>query len=278
MALRPPAITNGPRIEFFAILPKKPKGAKGSWDLTRDILRNAMARVGRTGVKMLAAVTATWSAPPVKWYVSRVIKAAEPGVYIHTADPRYLWVDRGTAPHKITPRAGGKLETKMAPRRKIRVVKGQQVEMDYANREAPQAYLHYQRDYTAKTTPGVLGSQRGGKSGSWVLAREVTQHIKARHFSEMVADELQAELERVAVDVSKQLAVLLSAANVPSEKVPFGAAARRAKLPAAPPAGQPVDLAGAVAKAANITEGEAPAITEAQRNAVEAWSSRQGRR
>ena len=266
MAPRPPVVTNGPRIEFFAILPKKPKGAKGSWDLTRDILRNAMARVGRTGVKMLAAVTATWSAPPVKWYVSRLIKAAEPGVYIHTADPRYLWVDRGTAPHKITPRAGGKLETKMAPRRKIRVVKGQQVEMDYANRETPQAYLHYQRDYTAKTTPGVLGSQRGGKSGPWVLARLVHHPgIRARGFSGMVADELQAELERVAVDVSKQLAVLLSAANVPSEKVPFGAAARRVKLPAAPPAGQPVDLAGAVAKAANITEGEAPASSWQER-------------
>jgi len=181
-------------------------------------------------------------------------------VYIHTADKRYLWVDKGTKAHDIPAGESGKLETKMAPRRKIRVVKGQQVEMDYANRETPQAYLHYQRDYTAKTTPGVLGSQRGGKSGPWVLARLVHHPgIRARGFSGMVANELQAELERVAVDVSKQLAVLLSAANVPSERVPFGAAARRAKLPAAPPAGQPVDLAGAVAKAANITEGEAPA-------------------
>jgi hypothetical protein len=94
----------------------------------------------------------------------------------------------------------------------------------------------------------------------------------------MVADELQAELERVAVDVSKQLAVLLSAQHIPSEKVPFKTAARRVKPPAAPPAGQPVDLAGAVAKAANITEGEAPAITEAQRNAAEAWASRSRRR
>ena len=240
-----------------------------------------MARVGRTGVRMLQATTATWSAPPVKWYVSRLMSGAPStrgvytpgqgapegaGVFIHTADQRYLWVDQGTPPHDIEPRPGGKLETITPPRRRIRVVKGQQVEMDYANREPPRAYLHYQQYYRAKTAPGVLGSGRGDKFGPWVIARKVHHPgIKPRGFSDMVADELQGQLQAVAQSVSKQLAVLLSAVNIPSEKVSFKTAARKAKWPAAPPGDKPWDLAEAIARAANITAGKAPASSRSRR-------------
>jgi hypothetical protein len=80
------------------------------------------------------------------------------GVEITTDDDRFAYVALGTPPHTITARSGGGLAFPSGP-------------------------------YQAKTTPGVIPSRPGGRSGDFVVRQSVQHHgIEARETHIEIAD------------------------------------------------------------------------------------------
>ena len=68
--------------------------------------------------------------------------------------------------------------------------------------------LAYQADFEPKTTPGVLSSSGGGKSGDWVFRKEVHHPgVRPRRFTETIAEiripELYENLVERLGDVSR---------------------------------------------------------------------------
>ena len=93
--------------------------------------------------------------------------ASEPGKRtIGTTDAVYQYVDAGTRPHTIAP----------------------------INAKA----LAFPANYAAKTTPHVIASQPGGKSGKMVFRQEVHHPgSKAREFSQTIGEKWKAELPAI---------------------------------------------------------------------------------
>ena len=61
----------------------------------------------------------------------------------------------------------------------------------------PGGVLAFREGYSAKTTPGMLGSQAGGPSGNMAFARGVMHPgIKARNFDKLILDEWKPEITR----------------------------------------------------------------------------------
>ena len=87
----------------------------------------------------------------------------------------YEYVDKGTKPHIIRPKRA--------------------------------QFLRFQTGYRAKTTPGIIGSSSGGRSGDIVYSQGVRHPgTKARKFSEIInkkyerkfKDEMHAAMRRAA--------------------------------------------------------------------------------
>lgn len=101
------------------------------------------------------ATTATWEHKPA--FEKIVDTVASPvQILVGTDDPIYAFVDMGTRPHAIFPRNA--------------------------------KVLAFPSAYSAKTSPGVIGSSGGGSSGSTVFAAYV-QHpgTAPRNFDETIA-------------------------------------------------------------------------------------------
>lgn len=84
---------------------------------------------------------------------------------VGSEDPRYIWIDRGTQEHTIKP--------------------GEERE-----------FLVYRSGKQPKTQPGVLESGMGddGSGNPFVKRREVRQSIRARGFTELVGEAMEAKL------------------------------------------------------------------------------------
>lgn len=116
-------------------------------------LLNELKKVGREVVKDFQATTATWKHKP-KFEQTISLKGG-PSIQVGTDDEIYRYVEEGTKPHDIYPR-------------KAKV-------------------LRFKPGYSAKTSPGVIGSGPGGASGKEIL-RPYVRHpgTKPRNFAKAI--------------------------------------------------------------------------------------------
>jgi hypothetical protein len=122
-------------------------------------------KVSEKGIlKDFQSTVATWKRKP-KFEVISDLNPNGPEILVGTDDKIYGYVDQGTKPHIIRP-----------VKAKSLVFKG---------------------NYTAKTTPRVIGSKAGGSSGPLVFSQEVRHPgTKAREFSETIQKKQQPRFRR----------------------------------------------------------------------------------
>lgn len=103
--------------------------------------------------------TATWNNPPQ----FRIVERAR-SVTVATDDDRYRFVDKGTRPHLIRPKN--------------------------------KPFLAFQAGYRAKTSPRIIASRPGGKSGPTVFTQKPVHHpgTKARKFSVIIFAKYQEKV------------------------------------------------------------------------------------
>lgn len=120
----------------------------------RLALLNGLRAAAKAVEKDYKATTATWKTP-VEFETVISLRSSRAEFLVGTNSKIYEYVDQGTKPHVILPK-----KAKM---------------------------LKFQTGYTAKTTPGVIGSVTGGATGSIVYSRGVMHPgTKARRFSELI--------------------------------------------------------------------------------------------
>jgi hypothetical protein len=110
--------------------------------------------------------TRTWNhKPPFEIVLKRNAEGLVGSVT--TDDKIYLWVDKGTKPHKIRPKKGG--------------------------------WLVFRSQYRAKTRPTVIGSTPGGASGRTVAVQRPVNHpgTKARKFSKTIAKKYKPRFKKL---------------------------------------------------------------------------------
>lgn len=114
-------------------------------------LANANAEAAALAVKRdYEATTRTWERRP-----TFSIERTKDAVTVGTDSKTYQGMDDGVPAHPIV------------------------------HRRSP--VLRFQRDYTAKTQPGVIGSKKGGKSGDiWVAKQVFHPGIHARKFTDAI--------------------------------------------------------------------------------------------
>ncbi len=136
-------------------------------DKIRLEMLNENRKQGRYIKKQYEKTVETWEHKP-KFEVLIGLSSTEATVLVGTDDEIYGYVDEGTRPHPIVPKASN-----------------------------PHQRLFFQEGYVAKTQPGVLGSQAGGKFGTLVVAKAV-QHpgTKARGFTQMIQDKTRKRYQR----------------------------------------------------------------------------------
>lgn len=124
------------------------------------IVDEALQETAKFTLREYKKTTRTWKRKPR--FVAQMDKKRHT-VIVYTENEIYGYVDEGTRPHKITP--------KRAP------------------------LLRFQSKYVAKTSPRIIGSKRGGASGPWVSAKEVTHPgTKARDFSKIIGQKTRQYL------------------------------------------------------------------------------------
>lgn len=144
-------------------------------DALRLELLNAMRRMGTKIKGDFEKTTATWKHKP-KFEVLVSLKGVGPTVVVDTNDEIYRYVSEGTKPHVIRPRTPG-------------------------------GRLAFQGTYTAKTSPGVIGSTSGGSSGDMVYAREVHHPgTQARDFHKVISKEWQGKFKREMEEAMRKAA------------------------------------------------------------------------
>lgn len=157
-------------VKVMAISPAKLKE-----DAIRLELLNAMRKAGRGIRKDFQSTTKTWKNKP-EFKLTISLRSPGPTVTVTTMDEIYRYVDKGTKPHVIRPKKA--------------------------------KALRFQSIYTAKTTPNVLGSQKGGASGDFVFAQEVHHPgTKPRNFTNLIRDKWKQEyydLMNTAISVGAQ--------------------------------------------------------------------------
>jgi hypothetical protein len=144
-------------------------------EVRREAMPKVAKHVGREMLRRFRRTVASWRRRPR----FEVIEEATPtslAVLGGTDSEIYKYVDLGTRPHIIEPRGAG-----------------------YP--------LRFQSAYTAKTTPGVIGSQAGGPSGPFVSAYRVRHPgTKARRFSEMILQEVRQLGYKMFVKTARRIA------------------------------------------------------------------------
>jgi hypothetical protein len=153
-----------------AIKPARMKDAR-----LRAILLNKQRSVGNKIKKDFEKTTATWDKKP-KFEVVMAQRPDGPEVAVWTDNEVYGFVNFGTEEHIIEP-----VNAKV---------------------------LAFPETYTAKTIPGVIGSQSGGSSGETVFAAYVLHPgTKARHFDREIAriwePRFRREMEQGMRDAAK---------------------------------------------------------------------------
>lgn len=124
----------------------------------RMTIYNKARAVGNAMKRDFEATTATWKHKPV-FTVDVSTKGQGPAVLVGTSDQIYGYVNDGTKPHVIRPKRG--------------------------------RVLRFASGYTAKTSPGVIGSGAGGASGGAIFSRQVNHPgTKARNFDEIIAKKM----------------------------------------------------------------------------------------
>lgn len=139
----------------------------------RLALLNELRSVGKEIQNDYKATTATWKhKPEFKTQIS--LAGGTPSVSVSTTDKIFGYVDAGTRPHIIAPRA-----------KRLRFMSG----------------------FSAKTSPGVLGSGAGGASGDMVFAR-VVHHpgTKARGFSKIILNKWRGQFGKRMLTAMKKAA------------------------------------------------------------------------
>lgn len=128
------------------------KGLLFNADKQARAIENVLGQQAKAAKVDVDSVMLTWKGSP-KSTIRR------DGRFIRTVftdDERAKWVDDGTRPHTIRPRTARRLA--------------------------------FRANYKAKTSPGFIGSRRGGSSGPVILAREVRHPgTKARRFTQEIA-------------------------------------------------------------------------------------------
>lgn len=160
-----------------AILPGVPTNPK----LLETLLDAGNRRVADQIRRDFERTTRTWS-KKVTFFVTKKKTGNAIEWFAGTDDKVYAFVTLGTVPHAI--------RAKNAP------------------------YLKFQRNYKAKTTPNVLGSKQGGKSGAWVQTIEV-QHpgTEARNFHIIIRDRFKS---KAVQEANKALSEYLQRVTKPS--------------------------------------------------------------
>lgn len=142
-----------------AIKPKRMKDAR-----LRAILLNKQRAMGNKIKADFEKTVATWSEKPI-FEVVMAQKPHGPEVLVYTDDQVYRWVNDGTEEHIIEP--------------------------------VNASVLAFPETYTAKTIPGVIGSQAGGGSGGTVFAAYVLHPgTKARKFDKIIRKKWEPKFKR----------------------------------------------------------------------------------
>jgi len=111
--------------------------------------------------------TATWTNKPAFETLTDTT-GGNLTVLVGTDNEIYKFVDEGTRPHRIVPKA--------------------------SNRSGR---LFFQSGYVAKTTPGIIGSRAGGKFGNVVVARAVNHPgTQARGFTKQIEAKTRNRFKR----------------------------------------------------------------------------------
>lgn len=130
----------------------------------RMTIYNKARAVGNAMKKDFESTTKTWNHKPT-FTVDVSTKGQGPAVLVGTSDEIYGYVNDGTKPHDIYPK-------------KAKV-------------------LRFQSGYSAKTSPGVIGSSSGGASGPTMFSRHVRHPgTKARNFDETIEKKWQPKFKR----------------------------------------------------------------------------------
>lgn len=158
----------------------KPKRMKQ--DAMRLELLNVLSTVARGMEKDFKATVATWDHKP-KFEVLKSLKGPGPEVLVATDDEVYRYVDEGTG--------------KWGPRKQA-----------YPIPKRGPGWLKFQAGYSAKTVPGVLGSQPGGAYGDSIIMFGEVMHpgIKPRHFDKIIQKKWQKEMLKLALAAMKRAA------------------------------------------------------------------------
>lgn len=136
-------------MKIRAIKAKAPNVGK-----MRLTLLNELRSIGSDIEKDFRATVATWDRKP-EFNVDISLAGGTPSVEVTTDDEVYKYLDEGTRAHFVAP----------------------------VNAKA----LAFSPNYTAKTSPGVLGSRGGGATGGVVFSKgHMVSGIEARHFSEKI--------------------------------------------------------------------------------------------
>ncbi|MFA5323890.1 MAG: hypothetical protein WC373_14560 [Smithella sp.] len=161
---------------------KQIKPAKLKEDALRLELLNSMKTFGTMMKKEFEKTTKTWKHKP-KFEILRALSSnlGKVEVTVETNDEIYGYVNNGTKQHIIEPKKpGGKLSFMWG---------------------GPGSY-------SPKTSPGVIGSQKGGMSGGEKTVRAWVIHpgTEARNFDEMIAKLMQPRFKAQMQDAMKRAA------------------------------------------------------------------------
>jgi hypothetical protein len=136
-------------------------------DTIRREVQAEMLKQGRHIESEYRKTTATWTHKP-KFETVTDITSGDMTILVGTDDEVYGYVDEGTRPHVITPKANN-----------------------------PRGLLFFQEGYVAKTVPRVLGSRAGGRFGAVVAAKAVRHPgTEARGFTQMIQDKTRRRYQR----------------------------------------------------------------------------------
>lgn len=137
-------------------------------------LLNGLRTVARAVERDYKETVKTWKTKP-EFETIVTLRGGKAEFLVGTDNEIYRYVDEGTKPHPIFPKKA--------------------------------KFLRFQSGYSAKTTPGIIGSTSGGRSGSEVFSRGV-QHpgTKPRKFSELINKKYKSRFKDEMHDSMKRAA------------------------------------------------------------------------
>lgn len=142
-------------------------------DMRLELL-NGLRTVARAVERDYKETVKTWERKP-EFETIISLRGGKAEFLVGTSDLIYKYVDEGTKPHPIFPKKA--------------------------------KFLRFQSGYQAKTTPGIIGSKAGGRSGSEVFSRGVMHPgSKPRKFSELINKKYKSRFKDKMHDSMKRAA------------------------------------------------------------------------